>query len=135
MPVQHKIDDDAKLITTIWSGDANDKELSDALADYQQNIKSLPLYASYNEILDFSGASNLSLSSEGIKKLAYMSSMNDQPGVKTRLAIVVNKPIAYGLARMYQIYRSLLPSGSKDVRVFKNYQDCLEWIGSKRDSD
>jgi hypothetical protein len=131
MPVLHKIDDEAKLITTIWSGDANDNELSDALADYQQNIKSLPLYASYNEILDFSGASNFSLSSEGIKKLAYMASMNDPPGVKTKLAIVVNKPIAYGLARMYQIYRSLLPSGSKEVRVFKNYQDCLEWIGSK----
>ena len=32
---------------------------------------------------------------------------------------------------MYQIYRSLLPGGSKEVRVFKNYQDCLEWIGPK----
>ena len=131
MPVQHKIDDDAKLITTIWSGNADDNELSDALAKYQQNIKSLPRYASYNEIVDFSGASNFSLSAEGIKKLAYMASMNDTQGVKTKLAIVVNRPLAYGLARMYEIYRSLLPSDSKEVRVFKNYQDCLEWIGSK----
>jgi hypothetical protein len=131
MPVLHKIDDDAKLITTIWSGDAVDSELSDALAKYLQNIKSLPLYVSYNEIVDFSGASNFLLSSEGIKKLAHMASIKDPQGVKTKLAIVVNKPIAFGLARMYEIYRSLLPSGSKEVRVFKNYQDCLKWIGSK----
>ena len=135
MPVLHKIDDDAKLITTIWSGHADDNELSDALADYQQNIKSLPLYASYNEIVDFSGASNFSLSAEGIKKLAHMASISDPKGVKTKLAIIVNNPLAFGLARMYEIYRSLLPSGSKEVRVFMNYQDCLSWIGSKRDSD
>ena len=131
MPVLHKIDDDAKLITTIWSGDAVDSELLDALAKYHQNIKSLPQYASYNEILDFSGANNFLLSSDGIKKLAQMASLNDPQGVKAKLAIVVNKPIAFGLARMYEIYRSLLPSGSKEVRVFKNYQDCLQWIGSK----
>ena len=56
MPVVQKIDDDAKLITTIWSGDAVDSELLDALAKYQQNIKSLPVYASYNEIADVRGA-------------------------------------------------------------------------------
>lgn len=134
MPVQHKIDDDAKLITTVWSGDAVDSELLDALSKYQQNIKSLPQYASYNEIVDFSGASNFLLSSEGIKKLAHMASIKDPQGVKTKLAIVVNKPIAFGLARMYEIYRSLLPSGSKEVRVFKNYQDCLQWIESKGES-
>lgn len=134
MPVLHKIDDDAKLITTIWSGDAVDSELLDALAKYLQNIKSLPLYASYNEIVDLTGASNFLLSSDGIKKLAHLASIYDPQGVKTKLAIVVNKPIAFGLARMYEIYRSLLPSGSKEVRVFKNYQDCLQWIGSKGDS-
>lgn len=75
MPVLHKIDDAAKLITTIWSGDAVDSELSDALAKYQQNIKSLPRYASYNEIVVFSGASNFLLSSEDIKKLAHMASI------------------------------------------------------------
>ena len=134
MPVQHKIDDDAKLITTVWSGDAVDSELLDALSKYQQNIKSLPQYASFNEIVDFSGASNFLLSSEGIKKLAHMASIKDPQGVKTKLAIVVNKPIAFGLARMYEIYRSLLPSGPKEARVFKNYQDCLQWIESKGDS-
>jgi hypothetical protein len=135
MPVVHKIDDDAKLITTIWSGDAVDSELLDALAKYQQNIKSLPVYASYNEIVDFRGANYFLLSSEGIRTLAHMASINDPQGVKTKLAIVVNKPVSYGLAPMYEIYRSLLPSGSKEVRVFKNYHDCLSWIGSKGYSD
>jgi hypothetical protein len=135
MPVVHKIDNDAKLITTIWSGDAVNSELLDALAKYQQNIKSLPRYAPYNEIVDFRGASNFILSSDNIRELAHMASISDPRGIKTKLAIVVNKPVSYGLARMYEIYRSLLPSGSKEVRVFKNYQDCLKWIGSKEDSD
>ena len=88
MPVLHKIDDDAKLILQSGLEMPLTVNFLDALAKYQQNIKSLPRYASYNEILDFSGASNFLLSSEGIKKLAHMASMNDSQGVRPNLQLL-----------------------------------------------
>lgn len=130
MPALHKIDNDVKLITTIWSGQAVDNELIDALTKYQQDIKSQPDYRSYNEIVDFSKASDFKLSTAGIRRLVQIAADSDVQGVKTKLAIIVSLPIAYGLARMYETYRSLAPSADKEVRIFRNYSEALEWIGN-----
>ena len=131
MPAQHKIDNDVKLITTIWYGEANDTELIDSLLKYHQEIKSNPDYSSYNEVVDFSKASGFKLSTNGIAKLVEIAASTDIEGVKTKLAIIVSAPFAYGLARMYEAYRSLKPSVSKEVRVFKTYDESLEWIIGK----
>jgi hypothetical protein len=63
--------------------------------------------------------------------LAHLATKTDSQGVKTKLAIVVNNSLAYGLGRMYVTYRSLVPRGIKDVRVFMSYYDALEWIEAK----
>jgi hypothetical protein len=127
MPVHHEIDNDIKLITTIWSGEAADNELIDSLSRYQQDIRSQPDYYSYDEILDFSNAANFNLSTEGIKKLAKIAASSDSEKIKSKLAIIVSQPFAFGLARMYETYRSLLP-GVKEVRIFRNYRDARDWL-------
>jgi len=132
MPAQHKIDNDVKLITTIWYGEANDTELINALLKYHQEIKSKPSYSSYNELVDFSKASGFKLSTNGIVKLVEIAASTDVEEVKTKLAIIVSAPLAYGFARMYETYRSLKPSVSKEVRVFKTYDKSLEWIIGKQ---
>jgi|ERR1700690_4345168 len=131
MPARHKIDDNKRLITTVWFGEAVDSELIDALTKYQRDIKSQPDYFAYNEIVDFSQASSFKLSTQGIMTLAHIATNADIQGIKTKLAIVVNNSLAFGLGRMYVIYRSLVPSGLKEVRVFMNYRDALEWIEAK----
>ena len=131
MPAQHKIDNNKRLITTIWLGEAVDGELIDALTKYQREIKSQPDYFSYNEIVDFSQASSFKLSTQGIMTLAHIATNADIQGVKTKLAIVVNNSLAFGLGRMYVTYRSLAPRGIKDARVFMSYHDALEWIEAK----
>ena len=128
MPALHKIDNDMKLITTIWSGEAVDSELVDALTKYQKDIKSQPEYCSYNEIVDFSQAVDFKLTSDGMRRLVQIAAHSDVQGVKTKLAIIVSKPVAYGLARMYEAYRTLVPSVSKEVRVFRDYKNALGWI-------
>jgi predicted HAD superfamily Cof-like phosphohydrolase len=131
MPAQHNIDNNCRLITTLWFGGAVDSELIEALTKYQQDIKSQPKYFSYNEIVDFGQASSFKLSNQGIMTLAHLATNTDSQGVKTKLAIVVNNSLAYGLGRMYVTYRSLVPRGIKDVRVFMSYHDALEWIEAK----
>jgi predicted HAD superfamily Cof-like phosphohydrolase len=131
MPAQHNIDNNCRLITTLWFGGAVDSELIEALTKYQQDIKSQPKYFSHNEIVDFGQASSFKLSNQGIMTLAHLATNTDSQGVKTKLAIVVNNSLAYGLGRMYVTYRSLVPRGIKDVRVFMSYHDALEWIEAK----
>jgi hypothetical protein len=52
----------------------------------------------------------------------------DVRGVKTKLAIVVTTPVAYTLARMYQVYRSFIPGSSKILRIFRTYDDARHWV-------
>jgi predicted HAD superfamily Cof-like phosphohydrolase len=131
MPAQHNIDNNRRLIATLWFGEAVESELIEALTKYQQDIKSQPDYFTYNEIVDFGQASSFKLSTQGIMTLAHLATNTDSHGVKTKLAIVVSNSLAYGLGRMYVTYRSLVPRGIKDVRVFMSYHDALEWIEAK----
>jgi hypothetical protein len=135
MPAIHKINHKLKLIITTWTGVAVDHELSAALLKYQQDIKNQPDLRSYNEIVDFSEASSFKLTPEGITKLASIAAKRDVKGIKTKLAIIVCIPLAYGLGRMYEIYRSLVPNSFKEVGVFKNYQDALAWLNCGTDPD
>jgi hypothetical protein len=134
MPAEHTIDHEKKLITTVWFGDATDRDLIDSFKKYQQEIKGLPVYSSYNEILDLSNTSSFMLSADGIKRLAQLAVNTDVTGVRTRLAIIVNKPVAYGLARMYAAYRSLVSEKGKEVRVYMNHCDALEWLDNNADN-
>jgi hypothetical protein len=135
MPALHKIDNDVRLITTMWSGEATDSDLIDALTKYQQDIRSQADYCSYNEIVDFSKARGFKLSTEGLRRLVKIAAKSDVQEVKTKLAIIVSEPVAYGLARIYEAYRTLVPSLSKEVRVFKNYSNALEWIAGNPVTD
>ncbi len=134
MPAHHTIDDGKHLITTTWSGEATDQECIDALIRYHRDIKSLPAYHAYDELLDFSAADVFHLSADGILRLAQIGAQADVPGVKTRLAIVVDKAVAYGLGRMYETYRSLLTRTDKEVRVFRQQADALAWLEQTSDS-
>jgi hypothetical protein len=130
MPAEHKIDADKKLIVTTWTGEVFDSELIKALSAYQQTIRNRPEYATFNEIVDFSKGSHYHLSISGIQRLVEIATATDVRGTKTKLAIVVNTPLAYTLARMYQIFRELRPGGSKILRVFHTYDEASNWVGS-----
>src|SRR5512140_3490441 len=132
MPAHHAIDNDRKVITTNWTSEANDSELVAALRQYLENIRTLPEYHAYDEIVDFSGASSFNLSADGLARLAQIAAGSDIHGARTRLAIVVTKPLAYGLGRMYEIYRSMIPRVNKEVRVFKDRVKAYDWIVGSR---
>lgn len=128
MPAKHEIDDINKLIITTWAGKLDDNEMIRVYLDYLNNIKTLPKYIPYNEIADFSKADELKLTVDGIKKVGEIASTADREDVKTKFAIVVNSNLAFGFARMYQVYRSFSPRANKELRVFKKESEALEWI-------
>jgi hypothetical protein len=128
MPAEHTIDANNNLIITTWTGEVADSDLIKALSAYLLTIKNRPEYATFDEIVDFSKGSHFHLSVSGIQRLVELATATDARGTKTRLAIVVNTPIAYTLAQMYQIFRSYIPSGTKILRVFRTYDEARKWI-------
>ncbi len=131
MPAKHNIDNKNKLITTTWSDTATDSELIDALTKYHREIKNNPAYQAYNEILDLREVGTIKLTTEGIKRIGEIAVKTDQVYIKTKLAIVVSSPLAYGLARMYEAYRNFAPNPNKEIQVFNEIGEAHEWVGMK----
>jgi hypothetical protein len=131
MPAKHHIDNKAKLIITTWEGEAVDIEFIEALKQYQNNIQLQPEYINYNEVVNLSNVTDIKLTAEGIRELSKTAVKTDRVDSKTKLAIIVSSPLAYGLARMYEIYRNLAPNPNKEIKVFNEMSDAYSWIEMK----
>jgi len=130
MSVEHIIDHDARLIITAWTGAASEQSLADALRNYQQTIKASRECQSYNELLDFSLITDVELSARGMIALSRLAQQSDRSDMWTRLALLVSSPLAFGLAKMYVAYRSLVPGSHKDLSVFRIRSDALAWLSA-----
>lgn len=131
MPANHEIDTKAQLLITTWEGEARDMEFIEAIKKYQENIQNHPSYIHFNEVVDFSHVTGIKLTSEGIRKIAQIASGTDQNISNRKLAIIVCSSLAFGLARMYEIYRGLTKNAHKEIRIFKTKEDAFEWVQTK----
>ena len=130
MPAKHHIDNKAKLIITEWEGDVIDIDLIDAIKKYQKDIQSNPDYLYYNEVIDFSNAASIKLSTKGIISIGQIASSTDHREINKKLAIIVNSKLAFGLTRMYLAYRSIEKNANKEARIFKKADEAYEWLQS-----
>jgi len=128
MPAKHDIDNAKKLILTIWRGEASDNELIAAMTRYQQEIRCNSDYQLYNELLDFSHTTKFDLTTKGIKEIGKIAQQTDRPDVQTKVAIIVNSALSFGLSKMYISYRNLLPNSNKELKAFKNRTDAFDWL-------
>ena len=74
-------------------------------------------------------------STQRVADLAELSARMDAPQVNSKLAIVAVDPRAFGLARMFQIYRELNERSNKQVAVFHRLDDALAWLGIEEPGD
>jgi len=128
MPANHHIDNNAQLIITTWEGEAHDIEFIDAIKKYQKDIQNHPDYINYNEVVDFTKVTGVKLTTEGIKNIGHIASTTDINEVNRKLAFIVSSNLAFGLARMYEAYRSFSKNANKEIRVFKTEKDAFEWV-------
>ncbi|MBN1867962.1 hypothetical protein JW916_11795 [Candidatus Sumerlaeota bacterium] len=126
MPIDYRIDHDRRLVIASARGVMTREDAF----EYQREAWSRPDVVGYDELLDMSTVSGTELKSpEEMRDLAVLAASTDVPGRRTRLAIVVGKPLHYGLSRMYQAYRETAPSGMKEVGVFHSREEALQWLG------
>ena len=128
MTAKHHIDNDNQLIITTWEGDASDIELIEAIRKYQNNIQNSPGCINYNEVVNLKKVTGLKLTTKGIKTIGSIASKTDTKEINKKLALIVSSNLAFGLARMYEAYRSFSKNAHKEIRVFKNETEALKWV-------
>lgn len=120
MPSDYRIDDSQKTIWTVSDGQVTDVDL---LGMYSRMRADVGFCADYNELCDFTRASDVQISTHVVRRLAL-----ETPFVKeARHAIVASGPVVYGLARMYQAY--VESGGQERVRVFTDLKAAADWLG------
>ena len=127
MPITHDIDHDRKLVHARVSGTLT----KDDAFSFQREVWSDPAVRGYNQLIDASGMTNVDIpfpSSDAMRELAGLAASMDDPGVKTRFAIVATSALAYGLARMYATYRALDPRSTRSISVFRSLDEATAWL-------
>jgi len=129
MPAKHFVDYEKKIITTSWEGEVSDAALSEAFQHYHSFLLKEPVLFNYDEILNFTNVDLQSVTSQGLIQLTQIAYNIDRDRTQvTRTAIVVNSILAFGMARMYEIYRNLNSKNIKKLRVFRNVEEAMTWI-------
>ena len=131
MPTKYFIDKEAKLLITTWEGDAVDIEFIEAITKYQKDVQLNPEYKEYNEVANFCKIASIKLTQNGLKRIGTIASKTDQHKFNSRLALVVSSGTAFNLARIYASFRNIQNGTNKEIRIFKNEIEAIEWAQNK----
>ena len=128
MPIEYQIDHNRRFVLARAIGDLTAEDIF----NYQREVWSLPEARGYNELIDMSNVKEIvSPTSDKLVELARLSASMDDRTIPTKFAIVASDTFAYGMGRMYEVYRNLNPRSTKEVRVFRSMKDAMEWIEEK----
>jgi hypothetical protein len=126
VPFDVHVDKERRLVTATARGVITPAEVF----AYQQDVWSRPDVAGFDELVDMTRAEKIEFpSSASIRQLASLSATMDTSGAPTRFAIVAPEALAFGLARMYETYRSLEANSNKEVAVFHTLEQALLFLG------
>ena len=125
MPITFQIDHDRKIVFARGLGVLTDEDVF----GYQRDVWSRENIRGYSEMMDMRGVERIALPSmDRVRDLANLSAEMDAGQQGTKFAIVASGDLAFGLGRMYEVYRVMHPKSGKEVKVFRNPEDALKWL-------
>jgi hypothetical protein len=134
MPIDYTIEHQRRLVTAAATGTLT----RDEIFAYQNEVWSRQDVAGYNQILDMSAVTSVdapSPSGPSMEELAALAASMDDEALPTRFAIVAPGDLAFGLGRMYAVYRGQQPKSAREVGVFRTMDEALAWIeGTMREA-
>ena len=126
MPITYSIDKEKGIRFHVCTGTVDCDDIMQSLSEvYRDENYDHALHA----LWDFRDCSG-DLSAEAMQEIiAHARKSRSVPG-QGRIALVVNRDLEYGLARMYEMLSELeLP---RQLMVFKDYETALAWIRASR---
>src|SRR5205085_328644 len=104
MPIEYRIDTRRGLVVATAHGTLTDEDVF----GYQREVWSRPDVAGYDELVDMSRVERIVLpAADRVRELAAVSAAMDDPAPGARFAIYAPTDLAFGLGRMYEVYRGL----------------------------
>jgi hypothetical protein len=119
MPAYFKIDNERRLVMSTIAGVFT---LADGLAHQEKLLKHPDFDPGFSQLLDCTHVARVELTPEDVRRLAQTSIFSPD----ARRAILVESDLAFGLARMFVIFRESF--GEKGIRVFRNLDEALYWV-------
>jgi hypothetical protein len=128
MPIEFSIDHERRLVRAKGHGIFTDEDVF----SYQRDVWSRPELTGYNELMDMSEVRQIALPSiERVRDLAKLSASMDAEKSWSKFAIVAPSDLAFGLGRMYEMYRDLQAQSTKQVCVFRTLKEALEFLDTE----
>ncbi len=120
VPITYTIDPERRLVSSSASGHVTAAEI----LDHQDRLMRDPDFdPAFRQLVDFSGATNISASSADIRVIATRNFF----GQGARRCIVAPTAEIFGLARMFQTFREL-SGGEEEIQIFKDRNEALQWL-------
>jgi hypothetical protein len=123
VPFTHYYDPDTSVLYLKASGAITDEE---AISYAQKVAADASIPSGRLELADFSEANLAALSAEALRRVASVFQRHDVDPGNSRVALVVSGDLGFGLARMYQAFRS---ESAIELRVFRDLASAREWLG------
>jgi hypothetical protein len=119
VPVSLKIDKERKLVQTTGSGFITKAEV---LEHQDQILKDPDFDPNFSQLADFARLTNTDINMGDLQTFAHQ----DVFSIHSRRAIIVNSDLAFGFAKIFELYRQL--AGARGIRVFRTHHEALNWI-------
>ena len=128
MPLTYEIDRSRRIVFTRAIGILTPQDLF----TYQNEVWSAPELRGYDECVDMLAVTDIEAATDSnMKALAELSARMDDPSAKSKFAIIAREDLHYGLARMYEAYRSMQPKNTRTLAIFRTREDALRWLSGE----
>jgi hypothetical protein len=124
MPITYHVDPVRRLIETTVSGDAGHAEIRGHL----QRLRADPAYSpDYDALIDLRAVTRIPTAEEIRAEVPLIRQA--LLTARTRRAIIVSRPVMYGMMRVFEAYQRGSPA---EYEVFYEVPAALEWIDEGR---
>ena len=124
MPFSVEVDEQKHVVISRWQGGVDEQ----LLRQYVDDAWSAPSRRGYNELIDFSGVTEVNASFETIQAMAEYSRQFDNPETTARTALVAPTALLFGLSRMFASLRTSDESENREFAVFESEPEALRWL-------
>jgi hypothetical protein len=125
MPIVYRVDHEAHVVIAAGHGVLTDADVF----GYQQEVWGRSDVAGYDELVDMTQVTQIALPSvDRVQDLAQLSIRMDDKYSRSRFAIIAPTDIAFGLGRMFQAFREMDRSSTKQVGVFRTMEEALSFL-------
>jgi hypothetical protein len=120
MPLSYAIDKQHKLVTSTASGVVTYSDIT----SHQSRLKNDPDFdPTFDQLVDGTAVTHIELTTDNVRAIARQRLF----AAGARQAIATGSEFAYGMARMFELYRDSAGTG-RLVRVFNGREAAQEWL-------